>query len=54
MRYTQAVTRGGYSKRIRWLPGGLTRNKMQVRIEHVTTQHVTWFGADVELEALNT
>jgi hypothetical protein len=54
MRYTQAVTRGGYSKRIRWMPGGLTRNKMQLRIEHVTTQHVTWFGADVELEALNT
>jgi hypothetical protein len=53
-RYTKAVTRGGYSKRIRWLPGGLTRNKMQVRIEHVTTQHCTWFGLDVELEALNT
>lgn len=53
MRYTQAVTRGGYSKRIRWLPGGLTRNKMQVRIEHVTNQHVTWFGVDVELEPLN-
>jgi hypothetical protein len=53
-RYTRAVTRGGYSKRIRWLPGGLTRNKMQVRIEHVTTQHVTWFGLDVELEALAT
>lgn len=53
-RYTMAVTRGGYSKRIRWLPGGLTRNKLQVRIEHVTTQHVSWFGVDVELEPLNT
>lgn len=53
VRYTSAVTRGGYSKRIRWLPGGLTRNKMQVRIEHVTTQHLTWFGVDVELEALS-
>jgi hypothetical protein len=53
-RYAKAVTRGGYSKRIRWLPGGLTRNKMQVRIEHVTTQHCTWFGLDVELEPLNT
>jgi hypothetical protein len=54
MRYTPAVTRGGYSKRIRWLPGCLTRNKLQVRIEHVTTQHVTWFGIDAELEALST
>jgi hypothetical protein len=54
IRYTSAVTRGGYSKRIRWLPGCLTRNKLQVRIEHVTTQHVTWFGIDAELEALNT
>lgn len=54
MRYTRAVTRGGYSKRVRWLPGGLTRNKMQVRVEHVTTAHVTWFGVDVELEPLNT
>ncbi|KDR39206.1 hypothetical protein BG61_34225 [Caballeronia glathei] len=53
-RYTRAVTRGGYSKRIRWLPGGLTRNKMQVRIDHVTTAHVTWFGLDVELEPLAT
>jgi hypothetical protein len=53
-RYTKAVTRGGYSKRIRWLPGGLTRNKLQVRIDHVTTQHVTWFGLDLELEPLNT
>lgn len=53
-RYTKAVTRGGYGKRIRWLPGGLTRNKLQVRIEHVTTQHVTWFGLDLELEPLNT
>jgi hypothetical protein len=53
-RYTKAVTRGGYSKRIRWLPGGLTRNKMQVRIDHVTTQHVTWFGLDIELEPLAT
>jgi hypothetical protein len=53
-RYTQAVTRGGYSKRIRWLPGGLTRNKLQVRVDHVTTAHVTWFGLDLELEALNT
>ena len=54
VRYTKAVTRGGYSKRIRWLPGGLTRNKMQVRIDHVTTQHVTWFGLDIELEPLAT
>jgi hypothetical protein len=53
-RYTKAVTRGGYSKRIRWLPGGLTRNKLQVRIDHVTTAHVTWFGLDLELEPLNT
>jgi hypothetical protein len=53
-RYTQAVSRGGYSKRIRWLPGGLTRNKLQVRVDHVTTQHCTWFGLDLELEALNT
>jgi hypothetical protein len=53
-RYTQAVTRGGYSKRIRWLPGGLTRNKLQVRVDHVTTQHCTWFGLDLELEPLST
>jgi hypothetical protein len=25
-----------------------------VRIDHVTTQHVTWFGLDLELEPLNT
>lgn len=53
-RYTKAVTRGGYSKRTRWLPGGLTRNKLQVRVEHVTTQHCTWFGLDLELEPLAT
>jgi hypothetical protein len=51
-RYAKAVTRGGYSKRIRWLPGGLTRNKLQVRVEHVTNQHCTWFGLDLELEPL--
>lgn len=54
MRFAAATPRGNYSGRIRWLPGGLTRNKMQVRIEHVTTQHVSWFGCDIELEALNT
>jgi hypothetical protein len=53
-RYAKAVTRGGYSKRIRWLPGGLTRNKLQVRVEHVTNQHCTWFGLDLELEPLAT
>jgi hypothetical protein len=53
-RYAKAVTRGGYSKRIRWLPGGLTRNKLQVRVEHVTNQHCTWFGLDLELEPLST
>jgi hypothetical protein len=53
-RYAKAVTRGGYSKRIRWLPGGLTRNKLQVRVEHVTTQHCAWFGLDLELEPLST
>jgi hypothetical protein len=53
-RYAKAVTRGGYSKRIRWLPGGLTRNKLQVRVEHVTTQHCAWFGLDLELEPLAT
>jgi hypothetical protein len=51
-RYAKAVTRGGYGRRIRWLPGGLTRNKLQVRVEHVTNQHCTWFGLDLELEPL--
>ncbi len=53
-RFAAAAPRGAYAGRIRWIPGALTRSKMQLRIQHVTTQHVAWFGADVELEALNT
>lgn len=54
IRFTSAVPRAAYDRRIRWLPAGLARDRMQVRISHVTTQHVTWFGALVELEALAT
>jgi len=54
IRFASAVPRGAYDRRIRWLPAGLARNRMQIRISHVTTQHVTWFGALVELEALAT
>ncbi|SAL10491.1 Phage stabilization protein [Caballeronia turbans] len=54
VRYASAAPRGAYDHRVRWLPGGLTRNKLQVRVEHVTTQHCTWFGLDLELEPLAT
>jgi hypothetical protein len=54
IRYASAAPRGAYDRRIRWLPAGLARDKMQIRITHVTTQHVTWFQAMVELEALAT
>lgn len=53
-RFASAAPRGAYDRRIRWLPGGLARDRMQVRIEHVTTQHVTWFGVLAELEPLAT
>lgn len=54
VRYASAAPRAAYDRRIRWLPAGLARDKMQVRFAHVTTQHVTWFQAMVELEALAT
>jgi hypothetical protein len=54
IRYASAAPRAAYDRRIRWLPAGLARDKMQVRFVHVTTQHVTWFQAMVELEALAT
>jgi hypothetical protein len=54
IRFASAAPRGAYDQRVRWLPGGIARNKVQVRIEHVTTQHVAWFGAIAELEPLNT
>lgn len=54
VRFASAAPRGGYDKRVRWLPAGLARDRMQVRVSHVTTQHVTWFGLLVELEALAT
>ena len=54
LRYASAAPRAAYDRRIRWLPAGLARDKMQVRFSHVTTQHVTWFQAMVELEALAT
>jgi hypothetical protein len=54
VRFASAAPRGGYDRRVRWLPAGLARDRMQVRITHVTTAHVTWFGLLVELEALNT
>ena len=54
IRFTSAVPRGAYDRRIRWLPAGLARDRMQIRISHVTTQHVTWFGALIELEPLAT
>jgi hypothetical protein len=46
MRYASAAPRAAYDRRIRWLPAGLARDKMQVRFAHVTTQHVTWFAGD--------
>jgi hypothetical protein len=52
-RYTSAVPRGAYDRRIRWLPAGLARDRMQIRISHVTTMHCTWFLALIELEPLN-
>lgn len=54
IRYASAAPRAAYDRRIRWLPAGLARDKMQIRISHVTTQHVTWFQAMIELEALAT
>ncbi|MEI5996823.1 hypothetical protein H3V53_06295 [Paraburkholderia bengalensis] len=54
IRFASAVPRGAYDRRIRWLPAGLARDRMQIRISHVTTQHVTWFSALIELEALAT
>jgi hypothetical protein len=54
IRYASATPRAAYDRRIRWLPGGLARDKMQIRLSHVTTQKVTWFTALVELEPLAT
>jgi hypothetical protein len=54
IRYASAAPRAAYDRRIRWIPGGLARDKMQIRLAHVTTQNVTWFQAMVELEALAT
>lgn len=53
IRFRSAAKRGGYSMRPRWRPGALTEGKLQIRISHVTTRHVTWFLIDTELEALN-
>jgi len=53
VRFAPAAPRGAYANRIIWRPGALTIGKMQMRIEHITTQHVTWFSCDLELEALN-
>lgn len=52
IRYRSAATRGGYARRPRWRPGALTFGKLQIRISHVTTRHVTWFLVDTELEPL--
>lgn len=52
IRYRSAAARGGYSQRPRWRPGALTFGKLQIRISHVTTRHVTWFLVDTELEPL--
>lgn len=54
IRYASATSRAAYDRRIRWLPAGLARDKMQIRLSHVTTQHVTWFQAMIELEPLAT